>query len=47
MKDTCGNCKFFCGGTKYCNNSYLCSFHGLSTKPTNRGCYKIQNNKIK
>jgi len=47
MKDKCGNCKFFIEGTKYCNGSYLCSYHVMTTKPENMGCYLIQYNRIR
>lgn len=42
MKEICGNCKFFNQYKKMVNNSYLCNFHEYTTKPDNRGCYKIQ-----
>lgn len=47
MQNTCGNCKFFDGNKKYVNESYPCTYHGLTTKPENMGCYNIQNFKIR
>lgn len=46
MTDTCENCKFFNEHKQMANGSYLCNFHQYTTKPSNRGCYKIQYNKI-
>jgi hypothetical protein len=43
--DICGNCKFFNEYKKMVNGSYICNFHGLTTEPSNRGCYQIQFNK--
>jgi hypothetical protein len=43
--DICGNCKFFNENKQMVNKAYLCNFHGYTTVPSNRGCYKIQNNK--
>ena len=41
----CGNCKLFNDHKKMVNESYICNFHGLTTEPSNRGCYLIQLNK--
>lgn len=43
--DICKYCKFFEQSRKMVNGSYLCKFHGYTTKPENMGCYKIQFNK--
>ena len=43
--DICGNCKYFNERREMVNGSYICDFHTLTTKPLNRGCYKIQFNK--
>ena len=43
--DICGNCKLFNDHKKMVNGSYICNFHGLTTKPLNKGCYLIQFNK--
>ena len=44
--DICGNCNFFNEHKKMVNGSYICNYHGLTTNPTNMGCYKIQKTKI-
>ena len=46
MNDTCSNCKFLNKHRQMVNLSYICNFHGLTTKPENLGCYKIQFSKI-
>lgn len=43
--DLCGNCKFFNEHKKMVNGSYICNYHGLTTNPTNMGCYQIQKSK--
>ncbi len=43
--DICGNCNFFNEHKKMVNGSYICNYHGLTTNPTNMGCYKIQKTK--
>ena len=30
---------------KMVNGSYICNYHGLTTNPTNMGCYQIQKSK--
>ena len=47
MQNTCGNCKFFNEGKIMVNGSYICNFHGLTTKPEQMGCYLIQKFKIR
>ena len=43
--DICGNCKFFNENKQMVNGSYICNYHGLTTKSTNMGCYQIQKSK--
>ncbi len=44
--DICKNCKLFNEHKQMVNGSYICNFHGYTTKPENHGCYKIQFNNI-
>lgn len=47
MQNTCGNCKFFDENKLMVNNSYPCTYLGLTTKPNFMGCYIIQKFKIR
>lgn len=44
--DICKYCKFFDKHKQMVSGSYMCNFHGYTTKPENMGCYKIQFSKI-
>lgn len=41
---TCKYCRYFNERKQYINGSYECTYHGMTTNPTNQGCYQIQFN---